>query len=361
MRRSSTLAGVTASALLTVAACGHRSNDGTTHPADAPPRWLEASSRPGSVLSLYEGYDAVGVHEVDDEHGWRSRYVELSKPARDLAVLDESRWVVTHDSGELVLVDGSDAPKVVATLDPGPLEVASGDLDRDGTMDLVVASFGERQLLQVFLGTDDGFAAPRFVPLDPKGRQPPALTLVDLDGEGTLDVVTGLTSGGRADPVPDHLRVFRNTTHGKLTDEWVALVPSPTRVHAGDLDGDGLPDVLATGPEGAWLHISSGYGWLNTPRKISRGSFCDGELRDLDRDGKLDVVLLRTDEARIELRYGVGAGRLAPVQRFDVGAGPIALAVVERDDATLLVSANAEDRSFTTVRASRSGFRRTDR
>lgn len=323
------------------------------------------SSTEGRVLSLYEGWDAIGVHEVHIDRGWRSTYVTLSEPADDLAVLGPQQWAVAHGgSGRVLLLDGdSHQPTTVAQLDPAPLQVAGADLDRDGHIDIVVASDGPRPLLHLLHGRAGGFAPPQLVPLDPRGRTPPSLLLVDLDKEGHVDVIAGLTTGAPQAPIPDHLRVFRNAAHGELVDEWRAQVRSPRQLDAADVDEDGLPDILATGPDGAWLHYSSGFGWLETPDKLSGGTITGGVLRDVDRNGHVDVVLLRADRQRIEVRPGLGTGRFAPTRRYDVEAGPIALAVVERPDETLLVSANADARSFTTakVEAARTGPRRNDK
>ena len=336
-----------------MAACGH-SSASSTHPADAPPRSVMATQQPGSVVSLYEGYDAIGVHEVYADRGWRSRFVALPEPADDLAVLDDNRWAVAHGgSGRVMLIDGNAEPIEVATFEPAALRLVSGDLDSDGHVDIVVASDGPAPALHLLFGNADGFRTPRHVPLSPKGRSTPSVLLADLDREGSLDVLAGVWSGRVGEPIPDHLRVFRNTTHGKLSDEWTSQVRSPAHLHAGDFDEDGLPDVLVTGPQGAWLNLSAGYGWLDTPEKLSRGEFTGGALNDVDGDGRIDIVLLRADTQTVEVRPGVGAGRTAPVQRYNVGEGPISLALVERNDETLIVTANATERSFTTVRAAR--------
>lgn len=361
MRGSPTLAGIILWPLLMVAACGHSSAGSRTHPADAPPRWVGAAPTPGSVLSLYDGYDAVGVHDVHVDRGWRSRYVKLDEPADDLAVLGPARWAVAHGgSGRVVVVDAFGPTVEVAQFEPAPMQIEVGDLDRDGTLDVVVTSDGASPLLHLVHGDGDGFAAPKHVPLVPKGRQSPSLLLVDIDREGSLDVIAGLTSGDREAAIPDHLRVFRNGAHGELVDEWRASVRSPHSIHAGDFDEDGLPDVLATGSDGAWLQISSGYGWLDTPEKVSRGDVTDGGLWDVDGDGHLDIVLLRADREFVEVRRGVGAGRTAPVQRYDVGAGPVSVTMVKRSGATMLVSANAGARSFTTVRVADTTSHRSD-
>jgi len=322
-----------------------------------------AAGDEGRVLSLYDGWDAIGVHEVHVDKGWRSTYVKLSEPADDLAVLGPQRWAVAHgESGRVVLLDGDDhQPATVAQFEPAPLQVASADLNRDGHIDLVVASDGQRPLLHLLHGRAGGFAPPELVPLDPKGRTTPSLLLVDIDQEGHVDVVAGLTTGTPQSPIPDHLRIFRNASHGGLVDEWRAQVRSPHQLDAADVDEDGLPDILATGPDGAWLQHSSGFGWLDSPDKLAGGTVSGGVFRDVDRNGHLDIVLLRADKQRIEVHPGIGAGRFAPTLHYDVGAGPVALAVVERPDETLLVSANADGRSFTTakVEAARSAPHRS--
>ncbi|MBV1861037.1 MAG: VCBS repeat-containing protein [Nannocystaceae bacterium] len=316
------------------------------------------------VLTFYKGWDAIGVHEVHVDEGWRSTYVKLSEPADDLTELGPRRWAVAHgESGRVVLLDGDDrARTTIAQFDPAPLQVDCADLNSDGHIDIIVASDGTRPRLHLLHGRPGGFAPPELVPLDPRGRTAPSLLLVDIDREGHVDVVVGLSTGARQAPIPDHLRIFRNAAHGGLVDEWRAQVQSPRQLDAADIDGDGLPDVLATGPAGAWLLLSSGFGWLESPEKLVGGTVTGGALRDVNRDGHLDIVLLRADSRRIEVRPGIGAGRFGTRQHYGVGAGPIALAIVERPEETLLVSANATDQSFTTakVAAARTAPRRND-
>ncbi len=323
-----------------------------------------AAAGEGQVLALYQGWDAIGVHEVHIDQGWRSSYVKLDEPADDLAVLGPERWAVAHsESGRVVLLDGPDhASSTLAELESAPLQIDAADLDRDGHIDVAVASGGPRPRLYLLRGRVGGFAPPELVPLDPKGRTPPSLLLVDIDREGHLDVIVGLTTGVPNSPVPDHLRIFRNASHGGLVDESRAQARSPLQLDAADFDEDGLPDVLATGPDGAWLHFSSGFGWLASADKLVGGTVTGGLLRDVDRNGHLDVVLLRADRQRIEVHPGVGAGRFGLTQHYEVGAGPVALAVIERANETLLVSANAQAQSFTTakVAAARTGPHRTD-
>jgi hypothetical protein len=340
---------VAAAVLITVGGCGHGGSQTTTFPADAPPQALR--HRPGDreVLSTYDGWNAIGIHDVTPGAGWRSRYVHLSAPVDDLAPLDDAQWVVAHgETGKLVLFDqGSTAGlHTIAQLDPAPLQVATGDLDGDGRRDIVAASHGEKPMLHLLYRGEDGFSAPLLAPLNPRGRFAPSVLLVDLDREGTLDVLAAVSSGDQG-AVRDHLRVFRNTLHGRLADEWMAQVPAPRQLDAGDFDQDGLPDVLSTGPRGAWLQRSAGFGWLDAPSQLTRDEISAGKLWDIDRDGTLDLVLQH--DAFVEIRRGVGAGRTAPPRRYPLPEGSSALVVIDLPEHTAMVSASGASKSFTEV------------
>ena len=126
---------------------------------------------------------------------------------------------------------------------------------------------------------------------------------VDMDGDGDMDVVMALS--------PHH----QHPLHGKGLDQivwyenedtsefgpWKKHViaeafPNAFEVIAGDIDGDGQIEVVATGwfekgrlvvfkhdgdPRGSWRMQGLKEGWLNSNQVI---------LADLNGDGKLDIV-----------------------------------------------------------------------
>ncbi len=337
-----------------------------TAPAYAPPRWVGASTGGQHVLSLYDGSNAVGVHEVHADGGWRSHEVELPEPADAVVSLSRTTWVSLHGkSGTIRLahLDGGRWERSeIHRLEPAPLQATAGDLDGDGRKDLVIVSNGPRPMLILLPGVAGGFGVPAVVPLNPRGRTAPSVHVCDVDGEGSLDVLVGLSTGTQSSPVPDHVRAFRNAAHGELVDEWMVQVRGPLHLHAADVDADGLPDILATGAHGAWLLPSAGFGWFEDAEQLRGGSIADGTLADIDADGLVDLVLLDAGRARFEVRRGIGSGRLGPSERYATGDGPVSMAVLPRPSGTLLVSANHADASFTTVklRVSRSADRRSE-
>lgn len=136
----------------------------------------------------------------------------------------------------------------------GHLTPALGDLDGDGDLDLLVGEGSGEVNLMRNVGTA---ALPRFellteqlAEIDAGRRSHP--TLVDVDGDGDLDLVVGSETGG--------LRYYRNA--GSAAEaRFVADSSFSLRLHAasapvfGDLDGDGDPDLLSGTLGGGLLYF----------------------------------------------------------------------------------------------------------
>ena len=131
-----------------------------------------------------------------------------------------------------------------------PYQVAVGDMNGDGKMDLVISmdDYANGQGLAVAVGNGDGtFQAPN-IPAYPTSLQPtyyePLPTyvkLVDLDGDGHLDAVYTNSNYGT-------VGVMYGVGDGTLYDP----VEYPTAQLAyglavGDINGDGAPDVVTAG------------------------------------------------------------------------------------------------------------------
>ncbi len=135
----------------------------------------------------------------------------------------------------------------------------------------------------------------------------PSLTFVDVDGDGDLDV---LVANGRH--WPQRNEVFLNNGRGRFTIGYFLGEELSTSyaVPAGDLDGDGDPDVVVANdqaPNQIYLNDGSGRfslaGSLGPEVESTRGVV----LADLDRDGMVDVLVTnRGMENGIHLNRGGG-------------------------------------------------------
>lgn len=234
---------------------------------------------------------------------------------------------------------------VVAT-GPAPHGVDVGDLDRDGNLDLVVAEMNADGV-RVFLG--DGAGSFTSATLTPTGTAPVHVAVVDLDGDGAVDVLASnnrsgdvavlmgdgaggfrsarrfvadaqpiaaragdMDGDGRLDVVvasvvgsDGSVAVLRAGEGGRLQAvEDVAAASGPTAAAAGDIDNDGLPDLVVVHEGGTVLSYrarsaAEGGGFHDPARLVLGGRPLGVTLLDVDRDGWLDLVASDRDGARI--------------------------------------------------------------
>jgi len=268
-----------------------------------------------------------------------------SKPARALPAL-RVEWLEDRSvPSSSILAVGADAgggPRVTVTdrstgavlqdfyaYDPsftGGVRVAVGDLNGDGTPDVVTApGAGGGPRVRVFDGKT-GAVLQDFYAFDPSFTGGVNIALGDVNRDGVPDIIAGADAGGGP-----RVRVFDGKTGAVLRD-FYAFGPSFTggvRVAAADVNGDGAADVIAAaGPGGGpAVRVFDG----TTGNQIAsfyafEPGFTGGvyvAAGDLTGAGTADVIV------------GAGAGGGPAVRVFDPGTG------------NLLSSFFAFDQSFT--------------
>ena len=137
------------------------------------------------------------------------------------------------------------------------------DLNHDGKADVVVANtgdFGDDSTLTVFHGLGNG----RFILHDTLrvGKGPAGLASGDLNGDGELDLVVA-NRGNEFNP-DSTISILLNTGMGTFQPA-ITLVAgmAPNKIAIGRMDDDTLPDiVVANSPNAVHVLLNTGGGFF---------------------------------------------------------------------------------------------------
>ena len=176
----------------------------------------------------------------------------------------------------------------------GPTALALGDLNNDSIQDVVTANWGANSV-SVLLGKDNGtLNAATDYSMGPGGldqHYPDGVALGDLNGDNYLDVVV-ISSDPNSNYAQD-LAVFIGNGDGTLKDAaFYAIGDQPVSVALGDLNGDGLQDVVTAnyGSEDVTILFGSKSNPLQMKSSYKIGKVNSVALGDLNGDDHLDVI-----------------------------------------------------------------------
>ena len=159
----------------------------------------------------------------------------------------------------------------------------------------------------------------------PVGGQPTCVRFADLNGDGKLDMISGIANASVSVRLGDGAGSFGVTTNYP-TPAWVQ------ELAIADVNGDGRLDVVATyasgGPQGVSVFLGDGAGGLGPATNFAASGSPEGiAIADLNGDGKPDLVFANGGSNSISVMLGDGAGGFGPRTVFAAGQFPWGIAV----------------------------------
>ncbi|MEA2940674.1 MAG: hypothetical protein QOD09_1203 [Bradyrhizobium sp.] len=284
--------------------------------------------------------DGAGLHSLSDVLAGSVNFSNVndapvidSRPISEIAVVNSGSILAFtgQQVGRSIGILSGDGhggftPAVVVGVSNGfkPLEASLGDVNGDGIPDLVVR---DDSVLSVHMA--DGAGA--FSPAVNIATGVSAFKLIDIDGDGSLDIITS-NPGGQA-------ALLAGDGHGGFT----AVKPGANLLgpvfETADLNGDGFLDSVSGSNNTVRVQLGDAHGGFSSPATFANGiDASHPALGDVNGDGAVDIVTVTgtfdpiTSQlgAKVSVLFGDGHGSFSTPEFLDPGGiNPTAIAVAD--------------------------------
>ncbi len=218
------------------------------------------------------------------------------------------------------------------------------DLNHDGWLDITTVNEDTADL-RVFMNQGDGTGgfAPYAQPTYPVGNRASPSEPADFNGDGHADITV-------ANINDNTISVVLGNGDGTFAAQQTISVGSmPRGITVLDVDGDGDADIVNTnqGSGTLSLHLNNGAGVFGTPTTLNADMGGEWSLAsgDMNRDGRLDLIVASGNMPRIQVLAANGDGTFTPQPLQSTGgrSWQIAVGDVNGDGLLDVSSANANN------------------
>jgi hypothetical protein len=242
---------------------------------------------------------------------------------KDLAVVNRGSHTVS-----ILLGDGAGNLGAATNFSTGdtfsePFALTVGDFNNDGKNDVVVSK-GNVHLISLLLGDGNGLLG---TPVDfSVGESPGTFAVGDFNGDGNSDIAiadSGFNNGG--------VYVMLSTGTGSFGSPTKFTAGArPRYLAVGDFNRDGKIDLAVANVGFGFNKISvligNGTGGFSAPTDFAVGSSPIGlVVRDLNRDGFLDIAVANTDSNNVSILKSDGQGGFGAATSFPANSFPLSI------------------------------------
>ena len=239
---------------------------------------------PAKALPLSTGVFPNGVIET--------LFTELQpEPGPEMVVLDDLGIVTVFRQDDNGVYGAFSA---FADFSGVPITMRAADLDDDGNIEILVLLSNSQ--IEVLTVLSQQLMRDR-MPIEFPGGQPSDFECADLDGNGFLDLVIGVSTG--LEFIQQQLDIdllTGNITRGYFLGLGDPLVVAVSDLAVSDLDADGRLDIVAETGGGVSVLMSAGDFLFRVTTALNSGP-SGGVIRilDLDGDGNQDILTAGPD------------------------------------------------------------------
>lgn len=212
----------------------------------------QESSAPGAFnasVTVGEGAGEIKIGDMDGD-GFND-LVTFARHPNDKDIPVEDTW---HYHRQSFVAPGSFFPPMAMPLNSIGWGLAIADLTNDGYMDVAINSTkGDNEYMTVFAQTPFGAFDRLPVVATTLDGILGDVTAADLDGDGAVEIIAGMTTGAVN---PDLIQIYRQDAGGTYFADDLLSIPYPPvgqpfmyAVRVADFNGDGQPDIAVSDDE----------------------------------------------------------------------------------------------------------------